>query len=50
MNIDGTGICLDDEILVHEAFADDMFLLSDATCNSQKQLDGQSNSFSTAPN
>ena len=37
-----TGICIDDEILVHEAFADDMFLLSDQTDNSQKQLDGLS--------
>ena len=38
-----TGICLGDELLVHEAFADDMFLLADIACNSQKQLDGLSN-------
>ena len=38
-----TGVCLGDEILVHEAFADDMFLLADVTHNSQKQLDGLSN-------
>ena len=35
-----TGICFQDELLVHELFADDLYLLADNTKNSQKQLDG----------
>ena len=35
-----TGICLEEEILIHELFADDLYLVSDMTVNSQKQLNG----------
>ena len=38
-----TGICLEKEILIHELFADDLYLVSDNTVNSQKQLDGLRN-------
>ena len=35
-----TGICLTDEILLHELFADDLYLVSENTAYSQKQFDG----------
>ena len=35
-----TGICLSDEILIHVLWADDLYLVSNDTAGSQKQLKG----------
>ena len=35
-----TGVCIGDEILVHELWADDLYMVSDEVKRSQKQLDG----------
>ena len=37
-----SGICIGDEILVHELWADDLYLVADSTSSSQKQLDNLS--------
>ena len=34
------GICVQDEILVYELWADDLYMLADCVINSRKQLDG----------
>ena len=33
-----TGVCIDDEILVHVLWADDLYMVADRPSNSQKQL------------
>ena len=33
-----TGVCIGDEILVHEKWADDLYMVADSESNSQKQL------------
>ena len=37
-----TGVCVGEEILVHELWADDLYMVADNAIDSQKQLDGLS--------
>ena len=38
-----TGVCVSNEILIHQLWADDLFMVSDSQKNSQKQLNGLEN-------